>query len=332
MLVILKSLGGNVKKSPNQSSNQKRLANLRDELSKIKIPSYPDDPYLFIKEWIAKATPIMRVDWARVFDDFSSQVAISDWTNLGFAIYGGFSQGSLEHQQAWTKDAKEAQEFCKKVLCFLDGLLELPLNDTKEVQQKRFHFLKDLYEITDADETVFVNPMELGAELGLSSSETERICGFLKSEELIGFDIRDFVCIKHKGVIEVEEALSKPNESTKHFAPTNYIIQIDQMIGSQIQQGTSHNSQVLTYNNNDIEAIQRFISDLQNKLPELKLTTEAQAEVEAELTTLESQVKSPRPKFTIIKECLLSVRTILEGMAGNVIAAMLMQQISTLVK
>ena len=321
-----------MKKSPNQSSNQKRLVSLRDELSKIETPLYPNDPYLHIKDWIAKATPIIRVDWANVFDDFNKQVAISDWTNLGFATYCGFSQGSPEHQQAWAKDTKEAKEFCQRVLNFLDGLLALSSNNTKEVQQKRFQFLKELYDITDTDESVYVNPMELGAGLGFSSSEVERICDFLKSEELIGFDIRDFVSIKHKGIVEIEEALSKPNEATPHFAPINYIIQVEQMIGSQIQQGSSQTSQVLTYNNNDIEAMRKFIADLKNQLPELKLNTEAQAEVEADLITLESQVKSPRPKSTVIKECLLSIRTILEGIAGNVIAAMLMQQISTLLK
>jgi len=182
-------------------------------------------------------------------------------------------------------------------------------NNAQEVQRKRFQFLKKLYDIAEADESVFVNPAEFGAELGLASSEIDRICEFLNSEGLIGFDIRDFACIKHKGIVEVEAALLKPDEPTSYFAPINYIIQVEQMIGSQIQQGTNQSSQVLTYSNNDVEAILKFVADLKSQLPELKLSVETRAEVDSDIATLESQIKSPRPKSAVIKECLLSINT-----------------------
>jgi hypothetical protein len=102
------------------------------------------------------------------------------------------------------------------------------------------------------------------------------------------------------------------------------------MIGSQIQQNTTQSSQVLTYNNNDIEAILNFVAKLKSQLPELELNTDAQAEVESDIATIVSQSKSPRPKSTVIKECLASIRNVLEGIAGNVIAALLVQQIGTL--
>jgi hypothetical protein len=71
---------------------------------------------------------------------------------------------------------------------------------------------------------------------------------------------------------------------------------------------------------------------LKSQLPELRLDAETQAEVESDITIIESQIKSPRPKSVIIKECLVSLRTILEGAVGNAIAALLMQQIATLLK
>lgn len=318
-------------KPSNQSSVESRLFNLRDELSKAEIPSYPHDPYLHIKRWIAKATPIMRVDWANVFNDFSSQIAIGEWTNLGLAAYVGDKPNSPDHQQAWEKDVQEAQEFRQKILHFLDGLLALPSNNKQDAQRKRFRFLKKLYDLTNEDTSVYINPIEFGTELGLADSEIERISEFLDSEDLIDFDIRDFVCITHKGIVEIEQAQSTPNKPTQYFAPI-YNMQVENMIGSQIQQGTNHSSQVLTYSNNDIGAIHKLIADLRSHLPELKLSPNIQEEVDADITTLESQTKSPRPKSTIIKECLLSIKTILEGIAGNVIAAMLLQQIGNLLK
>lgn len=129
--------------SANKSLSHKRLASLRDELSKVEIPPYPNNPYLHIKQWIAKAIPIIRTDWPNVFDDFNSQVTINDWNNLGFATYAGFLPGSYDHQQAWAKDVKEAQELCQKVLQFIDGLLDLPTsrqrNSSKTDQSIHIH-------------------------------------------------------------------------------------------------------------------------------------------------------------------------------------------------
>jgi len=204
--------------------------------------------------------------------------------------------------------------------------------NAQEMQHKRFQFLKKLYEVTKADESIFVNPSDLGAELGINGSEIDRICDYLHSEGLIGFDILDSTCIKHKGIVEVEDALSKPDEPTSYFPPVSYIIQVEQMIGSQIQQGTNQSSQVLDYNNNDTETILKIITDLKSQLPEFKLDVQTQAEVESDITTIETQIKSPHPKSTVIKECLMSLRTVLEGIAGNVTAALLMQQITILLK
>jgi hypothetical protein len=115
-------------KSPYRSSSQKRLYDLKDELSRTEIPPYPDDPYLQIKEWIAKATPIIQVDWPNVFDNFTRLVTAYDWANLGLAAYSGILPDTYYHQLAWFKDVKEAQEFRQKILHFLDGLVVLSAN------------------------------------------------------------------------------------------------------------------------------------------------------------------------------------------------------------
>jgi len=200
------------------------------------------------------------------------------------------------------------------------------------IEDKRFQFLKKLYDVSDAnEESVSVNPLELGAELGLSSSEIDRISDFLNSEELIGIYIAGSIYLKHKGIVEVEKAMSQPNEPTAYFPAINYI-HVEQMIGSQIQQSANKSSQVLTYSAIDFEAMRKLVSDLKNQLSELKLNAETQAEVESDIATIETQIKSPHPKHTIIKESLMSLRTILEGAAGSVIAALLMQQIAVLLK
>ena len=203
-------------------------------------------------------------------------------------------------------------------------------NGILEIQRKRFQFLKKLYEVTGGSELDSMNLWEVGAELGFSRSETDRIDEYLTGEGLTTHvALGGLLGITHQGILEVEAALAKPDEPTSYFPPVN-IIHVEQMIGSQIQQGTNQSSQVLTYNANDIEAILKFVADLKSQLSELKLDADTQAEVQADIETIETQIKSPRPKYAIIKECLASLRTILEGIAGNVIAALLVQQIGTL--
>jgi hypothetical protein len=206
------------------------------------------------------------------------------------------------------------------------------VKDIQDIQMKRFRFLHRLYEVTEGSEQAFVNFQQLGDELGFSHAETDKIDDYLRGEGLITHvSLGGSISITHRGIIEVEAALSKPDEPTTYFPAVN-IVHVEQMIDSQIQQGTNQSSQVLTFSTNDLEAIAKFIDNMKGQLDELKLDEEIQAEAISDIETLETQIKSPRPKHAIIKECMLSLRRILEDVAGNAAAAMLIQNIITLMK
>lgn len=96
--------------------------------------------------------------------------------------------------------------------------------------------------------------------------------------------------------------------------------------GAQIQQGTSASSQMQEF---DLEKAHQIHDDIRNAMSELRLSEPLRAEVGAELDTIETQIKSPRPKTPIIKECFGSLRKILEGAGGN-IAGELLKQIGSL--
>lgn len=133
-LILHKSPESNNKdkmKASNLSSSQKKLSKLRDELVEINMPSYPDNPYVLLKNWVAKATPIIRIEWAEAFDDFNSLITMGGWTKTDMATYvdivtyGNVMPHSNEHRQAWNDDVKEVQVLRQKFLNFLDGLLLL---------------------------------------------------------------------------------------------------------------------------------------------------------------------------------------------------------------
>ena len=94
---------------------------------------------------------------------------------------------------------------------------------------------------------------------------------------------------------------------------------------SQIQQGTINSSQTII---TSITKLKEFISELKKELPKLQLKQDTSTEIVAEIETIEAQMKSTRPKESILKESLITIKRILEGMAGSLVATGLIKLLS----
>jgi hypothetical protein len=94
---------------------------------------------------------------------------------------------------------------------------------------------------------------------------------------------------------------------------------------SQIQQGAGSGSQVIVAGDVDPTALRRFLALLGRQLPKLNLDAARTSEVEADVRTIESQVQSPKPKATVVRACLASIKSVLEGAAGNVAGQLLIE-------
>lgn len=201
----------------------------------------------------------------------------------------------------------------------------------EELRKMRFQFLNLLYEKTGGDKFKRVIMWDIGSELGFERDVTRSITQYLEGESLIEFATAGGgIAITHYGVKEVEEAISHPEESTHYFPPVN-IINIHHMEGSQIQQGTISSSQTGTFKLSNGGEIKDFLELLKQGLPKLELNNEDESEILSDISRLESQIESSRPKQGIIKESLLSVQRILEGAAGGVLAQQLLSYIPALV-
>lgn len=95
--------------------------------------------------------------------------------------------------------------------------------------------------------------------------------------------------------------------------------------GPQVLQGGDNAVQIAVSLKLDTAAVGAFVEALKAALPELQLSAPLKSEVQAELATLESQLKSPKPKSGILSESLRSVRTILEGAGGGVAGQLLIE-------
>lgn len=127
--------------------------------------------------------------------------------------------------------------------------------------------------------------------------------------------------LEAKGILgEGVEFSEKEKESAK---VVNF--NINQMINSQIQNESSNSKQILLNEGFDVEKIEEFLSRIKEKMSELEINSEQKSELNAEITTLESQISSPKPKMIIVKESLNTVRNILENIAGSIIASNLLR-------
>ena len=102
------------------------------------------------------------------------------------------------------------------------------------------------------------------------------------------------------------------------------------MKNSQIQQGSTHSKQTQSINISSTNDLRAFIELLTSKLSELELKADDQSEIEADIATLQAQLDSSRPKSSILHESLNSIKNILEGVAGSLIAQQLLPLIPPL--
>lgn len=108
-----------------------------------------------------------------------------------------------------------------------------------------------------------------------------------------------------------------PKSSSHH-------IEIGTMIGSSVQQGSPHSVANINYQVAAPE-IKQFLAQIRSSIDKLEISDAAREELRTDIQTLDIQLDSKNPKTPIILESLRSVRNILEGAIGGVVAAGFLQ-------
>lgn len=204
---------------------------------------------------------------------------------------------------------------------------EVRMINIEDMKEKRFLFLNRLYELSGGSTTkVFDDPpTQIGKELGFDKDLAWKIVFYLKDEGLVKLYGKS-ITISHPGVREVERALSNPNEPTLYFPPDINIIAVGQMKNSQIQQASPGAKQVTTIDESKYEQLKEFIQSLKESIEQLELEPQQKSDLQAEIQTMDAQMSSSKPKYTVITECLGSIRRILEGATGSAIASGLLSE------
>ena len=206
------------------------------------------------------------------------------------------------------------------------------MNAIEEMKTKRSQFLHKLYGLTGGDESKWFRVFQIGEELGFDRDVTANIARYLGGDGLIvvhktfiGDPNNNRIGISHKG-IQVVETESDPDTPTDQ-SPSISIIAIDKMIGSQIQQASPEATQVVAIGEDRYEELKEIIQSLKDYIDQLGIEPQQKDDLQAEIQTIDAQMSSSKPKAAIITECLGSIRVIIEGATGSLLASSLLGKI-----
>jgi hypothetical protein len=123
---------------------------------------------------------------------------------------------------------------------------------------------------------------------------------------------------------------AREKEAASH---SNYTINYNgPVVHSQIQQGSPHATQSMTVSDPERTAIAEFIQTLNEHTAELRLDVSAMSSLNAELQAVQKQVVSPNPSRPVLHQSLRTIRNLIEGCAGSLIASGLLFELGKLLK
>jgi hypothetical protein len=137
--------------------------------------------------------------------------------------------------------------------------------------------------------------------------------------------------LEQKGV--TGEGLSFSNKDKAAAGRTT--VKIDTYIGSmtqsQIQRDAHGSVQTLSVHELDLAAVGKLIGEIERALQGNDLPAPQLAELQADLASIKAQLGSPKPKHPLIRECLLSIRHIMEHAGGKLTATGILAALTTLI-
>lgn len=130
--------------------------------------------------------------------------------------------------------------------------------------------------------------------------------------------------LEEEGVIGEDMTFNDKEKEVANQIPSVTII--GTMVNSQLQQQSNSSTQSLTVGEFKVEILKEIVEQGNLLLKEVT-DAEIKAELMSDLTVLEAQLNSPKPKSSIIKESLSSVRNIAEGITGSLLATGIVEKI-----
>lgn len=163
-----------------------------------------------------------------------------------------------------------------------------------EKRKLRFQFLNLVYEKTEGSKYQTVNIFEIGKELGWDENATDLIVQYLEGESLVKHEMGGYIIITHKGVKEIEEALTNPKTSTTYFPPIINIMSGDFRgailnVDTELNNSSQNIGDTFNTNENISNELHQLLEEFKQAL--LKVPTEKANESEAATWAAETLIK-----------------------------------------
>jgi hypothetical protein len=184
----------------------------------------------------------------------------------------------------------------------------------------RDEFLRLLYERTQGNMEVALAMNDVGASLGLDPARTGRVVQYLVEAGLVRWaGMGGVISIQPAGVRAVEEPAT----------PSGSIVIQGNVFDSQLMSGGRGNVQQRSASG---EPLADFTAAVRAQLAALGLSTDGEQEADAQLSTIEGQLKSRRPNRSVLQAAVAAVVAILESAPGREIAEQLMRRVPDLLR
>jgi hypothetical protein len=216
-------------------------------------------------------------------------------------------------QPVYFEDSDEAEEYSKREISQKIGELEfLSESDSGRLE---IPFPQDIANRLMASIGLPLKPTLITGKTG--------IIGILEAvrKKILNWSLE----LERQGILGAGMSFSPEEKKLAH--QTNITNNIGSMHNSQIQQDSAGATQSLAITETDTTELKKFVEELKNVMAGFQLAEEQSQELKEAIAMLEIQVNSAKPKNVIINESLHTVRNIIEGMTGSVIASGLIYQL-----
>jgi hypothetical protein len=142
----------------------------------------------------------------------------------------------------------------------------------------------------------------------------QNLCGILDSvrTEILNWALK----LEEDGILGEGMTFSR-DEQQKAATQHSVHYHIGTMTQSQIQHGSDNSSATLNVGTIAPEDVQKFVALLKENASRFGGNAER---LSSDADALETQLKMPQPDCSLLRSTLMSIKTTLEGAAGNVIA------------
>lgn len=204
---------------------------------------------------------------------------------------------------------------------------------TRENQEKRLLVLRRLFDLSLGTPCIISVPI-FSKETGIDQYDICEAARYLSEEGLLTIEderggspeLGPYLCITHKGIVEVEQSIMSPTKATQHF-PATVIQYFNDSVGA-VQTGAHSTAHAVQQIGSNLPKEFKLTGDLRRSLR--TLTPEMQEEAMQLIEGLEDEFRLSQPRKARVKAFLKELNELIGKAPVRKILSKLAEQFGVL--